>query len=118
MPKTICLDFDGVLNTYDGWKGEDFLFDPRPGAGDFIKELLSLGFQVIIHSTRDPLKITDWLLDHKFPGAEIIRVTREKPPAIAYVDDRASCCIGDFALALDQVKNCQTYWEDPIPIPH
>lgn len=111
MPKTICVDFDGVLNTYTGWKGEDYLYDPRPGAKEFIEELLDNGYEVIIHSTRSPEKIGQWLKDNKFRGCDWMRVSKEKPPAIAYVDDRAICFTGNFRIAIEQVKDFRAHWE-------
>jgi predicted mannosyl-3-phosphoglycerate phosphatase (HAD superfamily) len=110
MPRTICLDFDGVLNTYSGWKGEDYLFEPQPGAKEFINELRSLGYEVVIHSTRDPMKIGKWLVDHAILGP--IKVFKEKPPAIAYLDDRAIRFDGDFGKSLEEIKNFKTYWEN------
>ena len=36
--KTICVDFDGVLNEYDGYEEGDF-GEPLTGSKEFIKEL-------------------------------------------------------------------------------
>ena len=36
--KTICVDFDGVLNEYDGYEEGD-LGEPLTGSHDFIREL-------------------------------------------------------------------------------
>ena len=33
----ICVDLDGVLNSFDGWKGADFFHPPRPGAREFLQ---------------------------------------------------------------------------------
>ena len=58
--KTVCIDFDGVLNTYDGWKGEDELFNPREKVEWFLKQLRQAGYEIVIHSTRTPSKIRKW----------------------------------------------------------
>jgi predicted HAD superfamily phosphohydrolase YqeG len=108
MAKTICLDFDGVLNTYDGWKGEDNLFEPRKGAKDFVNDLITRGFKVVIHSTRKPEKIEKWLVDNNFPPIE---VHATKPPAVAYLDDRAVTFTGYFNIALFNLIKFKPYWE-------
>ena len=121
--KTVCLDFDGVLNTYDGWRGEDELFEPRPGAVEFVHALRERGYTVAIHSTRDLDRITNWLLDHGFPapvrmcwanpdlseGAGVV-VCRQKPPAVAYIDDRAIRFRGDYGEVLRELEDFQPYW--------
>ncbi|MCL5743250.1 MAG: hypothetical protein M1541_04860 [Acidobacteria bacterium] len=110
MPKTVCLDFDGVLNTYSGWKGPDELFDPRPGVRVFLEELNARGFCVVLHSTRDPEKLRAWLeryqLDHLVEDVRAI-----KPPAIAYVDDRGICFRGDYADVLLELEDFRAHWE-------
>ena len=35
----VCVDLDGVLNDYDGWKGADYFHPPRPGAREFSQQL-------------------------------------------------------------------------------
>ena len=37
----ICIDFDGVLNNYNGYDGDN-LGTPRPGAKEFLEKLKSL----------------------------------------------------------------------------
>ena len=34
----ICIDFDGVLNNYNGYDGDN-LGTPRPGAKEFLEKL-------------------------------------------------------------------------------
>lgn len=53
--KNICVDFDGVLNNFSGWKGEDDLGEPLQNVEDFLKEL-SENFCIYIFSQQD-LKI-------------------------------------------------------------
>ena len=54
MPKTICLDFDGVLHSYkSGWQGPRKVPDgPVPGAIDFLLDLLADDWDVAIFSAR------------------------------------------------------------------
>jgi hypothetical protein len=110
VKKTVCLDFDGVMNTYDGWKGEDELFEPRDGLSEFLAGLREAGFRVAVLSTRPAEKLRGWL-DKYALAALVDDVVDRKPPAIAYLDDRAVRFDGDFAAALAAVKNFRTFWE-------
>lgn len=101
--KNICVDLDGTLAQYDGWKGLSHFGDPFPGAQDFVAKLQKMG-TVVIHTTRmdvqlnrdDPLfevetrtderrhqeicrnrawvVIKDWLVKHKFPKVGEIEI--------------------------------------------
>src|SRR6266700_316354 len=116
MKRTICLDFDGVCNTYDGWRGEDELFLPRPHLGDFIWRLLGEDKRVAIFSTRPPVKLKAWFDEH-FPTMneaverEDLFFPGHKPPADCYVDDRAVRFNGSFATILPEVLGFRAYWE-------
>lgn len=117
--KNICVDLDGTIAEYDGWKGLEHIGDPIEGAQEFIKKLQEFS-TVIIFTTRmnldlnrketffDGIPLTntatrrrkvhkliwDWLVKHKFP--EVIKIgiwaKEGKPIASAYVDDRAVVC--------------------------
>jgi hypothetical protein len=100
MKRTICIDFDGVLHSYSkGWQGATVLELPVPGAQAFVRRLQSLGFEVVIQSTRAATSqgyaaIRGWLHEHHFTGD--ITVTHEKPMAVLYVDDRGYRFTGSF----------------------
>jgi len=109
----ICIDFDGVLASYDGWKGLDFMGAPIAGAVDFTRRLAAFADVVIFTSRccvelhRDELKephrpasdlaprlqhnIRYWLEKHGFTFHEIY-IGQGKPAASAYIDDRAIHC--------------------------
>lgn len=116
MKKTVCLDFDGVCNLYDGWKGEDELFAPRPHLGDFITSLLSKNKKVAIFSTRPPVKLRVWFLNwfpsmsESIDSGDLFFPTH-KPPADCYLDDRAVRFNGSFDDVLPQVLNFKAHWE-------
>lgn len=90
--KTVAVDFDGVIHTYNsGWTGYTPEDGPEPGALDFIWELIEQGYRVVVmssraHNAEGLAAIHDWLLANGFPELE---VTHEKVMAVAYVDDRA-----------------------------
>lgn len=115
--QSVCLDLDGVLSTYSGWKGVDHFGDPIPGAVEFSKKLARV-YRVIIftarlHSSydeRDVLPLVQgWLDRHGFRYDEIY-TGKGKPFAIAYIDDRGVSCRPQedgeraFEIALEGVK--------------
>lgn len=121
MKKTVCVDLDGVLAKYDGWKGVEHIGDPIPGAVEFTKELSKIG-DVVIFTTRcnpevnKPEKahllvnrVEAWLDEHGFEYAHVYAGVG-KPIAVAYVDDRAVTCepqtfaLRAFRNALQAVK--------------
>lgn len=57
--ETICVDFDGVLNKYNGYDVED-LGEPRHGACEFI-EKLSEKYDVKILTARETAPVEEWL---------------------------------------------------------
>lgn len=112
--KTVCLDFDGVLNAYTGWQGEDELFRPREGAREFVQALLDRGYRVVIHTTRRPPLVYGWLTVHEFPDG--VLVSNTKIPAVAYIDDRGITFRGDYDEILQALETFQPWWE-PSAIP-
>lgn len=106
---TVCVDLDGVLNLYDGWKGAEHLADPRPGAGEFIRAL-AVHHRVVVFTTRDAARVEAWLIAHQL-GGWVSEVTDIKLPAVAYIDDRAVCFRGDFGDTLDAVRGFKAHWE-------
>ncbi|RIZ69030.1 MAG: hypothetical protein D0530_10925, partial [Methylococcales bacterium] len=47
----LCVDLDGTLIKYDGWRGEHHFGDPIPGAVEFTKKLALIG-EVVIYTAR------------------------------------------------------------------
>lgn len=96
---SICIDFDGVLNTYTKWEGEDVYPPLRPGAQDFLK-FTQLYFRIIIYSCRDPQKLKAYFLKEKLPYDEIV----QKPRAIFYIDDHA--------YPFKSFRDCESHYDD------
>ena len=99
--KTICIDFDGVIHAYSQGFQDGHIYDsPVQGVRGAMIKLMNKGFRLIIFTTRlNPIfneknegvrdarrDIEEWLSFHNIPYDEL---TNNKPPAIAYIDDRA-----------------------------
>lgn len=103
--KTICVDFDGVLNEYDGYEEGD-LGEPLTGSKEFIKELRRK-YKVVILTSRSKEQVIDWLNNNDFPSME---VTNRKIPAVAYIDDRAIRFNGSYIQTIYEALNLKPYW--------
>lgn len=108
-PPRVCIDFDGVLNDYTGWKGADDLGAPAPGAAAFLRRIHG-PYEVVILTTRPARKVWDWLDAHNL-RLDVDGVTDTKPPAFAYIDDRAICHDGDFGETLAELNGFRAHWE-------
>jgi hypothetical protein len=113
----LCLDFDGVIHSYEsGWHGADVVADgPVPGALEFLAEA-SRQFRIAVFSSRsgqlggcEAMKgwlekhlsspsgaMPDWFLDIEWPT--------EKPPAFLTIDDRAITFTGEWP-SIDTLKS-------------
>lgn len=105
----LCLDFDGVLHSYEsGWKGADVIPDPPvPGAFEFI-EAASEKFEIHIFSSRSNQEggleaMENWLTNHAIDALGLDRymalkivMDHEKPPAMLTIDDRAITFTGEW----------------------
>lgn len=108
MEKTIAIDFDATIHKYKGWN-EGKLDAPIDGAMEGIEKLIRRGFKVVIFTTRDADTVKLWMHQYGFPELE---VTAVKPPAVAYLDDRAVLFTGRWTTQLvDEVSRFRAYWE-------
>lgn len=105
IKKTICVDFDGVLNEYDGYEEGD-LGEPLTGSKEFIKELRKK-YKVVILTIRPKEQVSRWLNNNGFPS---MKVTNRKVPAVAYIDDRAIQFKGNYKKVISRLKNFKPYW--------
>lgn len=62
QPKTIAIDFDGVIHAYGkGWQDGAIYDKPIRDAFESIKTLMDAGYSVFIFSTRKPKQIKRWV---------------------------------------------------------
>lgn len=123
MAMTVVFDFDGVIHSYtSGWQGEDAIPDPPvPGIREALKEIHDAGYEVVVVSTRCATikghrAIEAWLYDNGL-REYIDKVCKEKPPAVAYIDDRAICFDGHPEALLKKIQNFQPWYKMPTLTP-
>lgn len=108
-PQSIAVDFDGVLNNYKGFDGDN-LGTPRPGAKEFLIEL-SKKYNVIIYSARRYTKIIRWLNKYNMQQY-VCNVTCYKPrKVVCFIDDRGLKFNGDYEETLKMINGFKPYWE-------
>lgn len=106
----VCVDLNGVLDSYTGWKHAEHWDPPRAGAAEFLRGLTDRGFDVVVFTTRHPGQVRRWLREHGL-AEYVSAVTRRKPPAHVFVDDRAVCFRGDFDDTLRRIVAFKAHWE-------
>ena len=104
--KILCVDFDGVIHSYEsGWKGVDVIPDgPVPGAFAWLEQMVfHKDYDVAIYSSRSKSRdgieaMKKWLADHMLAPDVIREISfpTQKPPAYLTIDDRAICFRGTF----------------------
>lgn len=113
MAKTVCVDFNGVLDNYDGWHGDPYSSSMAQGADLFLKRLNDLGYEVVILTSADTGIVTEWLEEWGL-SKYVKTVTNHKIPAFAYVDDRAINHNGDFLKTLKEIETFEAHWEKDL----
>ena len=106
--QTIALDFDGVLNNYSGYDEKD-LGTIRDGCKEFL-EAISKEYTIIIFTSRNHTHVVDWIRYYNL-DKYIRKVTNSKPPAVAYIDDRAVRFNGNYEETLEVLKDVNPYWK-------
>ncbi len=104
--KTILIDLDGVLNTYDGNYDEKFIPPVKEGAIDFIKEL-SKKFKVKIFTSRNQLLASQWIINNNLESY-VDDVTNIKVPSYLIIDDRCIHFNGNYREILDKIYGFRT----------
>jgi len=113
-PRTIAVDFDGVIADYDGWRGRNVFGAPRSDVVESLKTLKAEGWKIIVHTTRRGADIADYLQRNVIPFDEInsdggAHTVGCKPRAKVYWDDRALTYSGNARIDIDLIRNFRTW---------
>lgn len=110
MPKTLLIDLDGVLNTYNGDYNENEIAPPRDGVKEFL-EKVSKTYRIEIFTVRDKNLTKKWL-DENNLNMFISSITNIKSPhASIIIDDRALRFNGDFTETFNDIENFKPFWQ-------
>jgi len=97
IPRTIAVDFDGVIAKYSGWKGHDHYGEPIRGVKTAMKMLRKWGFKVIVYTCRADVRGVARYLRQNNIVFDYINENPYQPPDVHpsklyadfYIDDRA-----------------------------
>lgn len=107
----ICIDFNGVIDSYTGWNGKVEDHPPAPNVRWFLEEIrVRFSTVIILTATRPYTKVEDWFIKYELDHL-IDYVTNVKVPAVCYVDDRAVLHDGDFYHTLVDIERFKPHWE-------
>jgi hypothetical protein len=110
--RTVALDFNGVLDEYIGFPkdGIGTEYPPRHNVEAFLIALHRMNYKVVIFTVINTEAVWDWLRKYDL-HMHIDEVTNSKPPAMAYIDDRAINFNGNYQDALNALKDFKAHWE-------
>ena len=107
--KTILIDLDGVLNTYNGDYDKNYIPPIKYGALNFIQEL-SNDFKIILFTSRNLLLASKWVLENKLEEY-IENVTNIKEPCYLMIDDRCINFTGDYSELKNEINNFKVWYK-------
>lgn len=117
---TICVDFDGVIHSYEhGWGDGSIYGDPIDGALEGLQTLLG-HYAVVIFTSRDVDQVKKWMWERMQLSCAtdhfkvqfwneygVILVTNRKLPALAYIDDRGIRFVNWFQTIADVQRHLE-----------
>lgn len=116
MAQTVVFDFDGVIHKYSsGFKGITVIPDGLvDGIKEAIEEIRNAGYEVVVVSSRcrygkGLVAVKSFL---SVNGIVVDGVSDTKPPAIAYIDDRAIFFDGNSAGLLEKIQNLKPWYKE------
>ena len=92
---TVCVDFDGVIAEYDGWKGHEHFGDPNFGTKDALEMMKGRNWAIIVYTTRGNAEIAEYMAKHDLQydwinhNPMVQGNNPGKPIADVYIDDNA-----------------------------
>jgi adenylylsulfate kinase len=117
--KTLAVDFDGVIASYDVWKGKGNFGEPIDGVHKYIQKLRNLGWRIVIHTTRLETHQVKEYLDRHGIQYDYINHNPEnieqqahpcKPLATVYLDDRGLTFNGDWERAFNNIIDFEVWY--------
>ncbi len=112
--KTILIDLDGVLNTYNGKFDEQVIPPIRDGAFEFIKNL-SKNYKIKIFTTRNRLLAAEWVINNGLKEF-IDDITNVKELSYLLINDRCINFNGNYEDLLNQILNFKVWYKNHIVI--
>lgn len=113
MRPTVVFDFDGVIHSFVTPFVDNSIIPDKPvdGIREEIDRIRKAGYKVIVVSARMSTSggykaIVQYLKTH---GIVVDGIMREKPPAVAYIDDRAIFFDGNPKGLLEKVKELKPW---------
>ena len=110
MTKTISIDLDGVLNTYDGYFDEKVIPPAREGAREFLEQL-SNDYEIEIYTTRNKKQTFLWLQENELLKYVYDISNVKNQFTSIFIDDRAITFEGDFSSVISKAKAFIPYWK-------
>ena len=112
MKPTICIDFDGVIHSYEhGWRNGEIYGTVTPGFFEWADRMKD-AFKLVVYSSRSKDmdmrgKMYQWMQTMvarwaNFDGHSTLNIddfefAHEKPSAFMTIDDRCICFDGDWS---------------------
>ena len=109
IKKTILIDLDGVLNTYDGNYCENVIEPIKNGAFNFIKDLSS-EYRIVLFTSRNLLLVSKWVIKNNL-DKYIENVTNIKEPSYLIIDDRCINFSGDYSELKRKIDNFKVWYK-------
>ncbi len=116
--RVYAFDFDGVISSYEGFKGVEHTLVPIVEVVKAIRILKADGHRILVHSTRGDGLLKRYCEDNDIPvdyynkNPEIEGENPGKPIAYVYIDDRAICYRGQSAEKLvEEIEQFRAHWE-------
>ena len=107
--KTILIDLDGVLNTYDGKYDKNHIPSIKDGAREFLKDLNEI-YRVVIFTSRNLYLASKWVVENSLDEF-ISDVTNIKEPSYLIIDDRCEKFEGDYQELRNKIDNFKVWYK-------
>lgn len=100
---TIAVDFDGTMTLSAPYEPGVPTIGAQPGTKQALAAWVAEGYRIVVLTARDTADVWPWLAEQGLTPY-IADVTNVKPPAVAYIDDRAVSFGGDWDAVRAKVR--------------